>query len=64
MIGPLTDYTQYSHATHIYASGGIRIPNPSKLAAVDRRLTPCGGRDQKLSVVIVIFDTETKCVVV
>jgi hypothetical protein len=47
---PLPDYSQ---PTNVYASGGIRTRNPSKLAAADRRLTRTGDRDQELSIVII-----------
>jgi len=34
---PLSDNTQQSHQTDIYAPGGIRNQNPSKRAAADLR---------------------------
>jgi hypothetical protein len=37
---PLSDNTEHSQQTDIHASGGIRIPNPSKRAAADPRLRP------------------------
>jgi hypothetical protein len=39
---PLPDNTQHSQETDIHAPGGIRIHNPSKLAAADPRLGPRG----------------------
>jgi hypothetical protein len=39
---PLPDNTQNSQQTDIHALGGIRIHDPSKLAAVDPRLRPRG----------------------
>jgi len=39
MQRPLPDSTAHSQDTDIHAPGGIRIPNPSKGAVAERRLT-------------------------
>ena len=38
------DNTQHSQDTDIHGPGGIRTHNPSKQAAADQRLRPCGHR--------------------
>ena len=44
----LPDITQHSQKTDIHALGGIRTRNPSKWAAADLRLTPCGHWDRHM----------------
>jgi hypothetical protein len=43
---PLPDNTQHSQETDIHALGGFRTRNPSKWAAADLRLRPCGHWDR------------------
>ena len=40
--------TQQTQETNIHALGGIRTRNPSKWAAADLRLTPCGHWDRHM----------------
>ena len=44
---PLPDKTQHSHQRDIHAPGGIRTHNPSKQAAADPLLRPCGHWDRQ-----------------
>ena len=49
------DNTQHSQETDIHAPGGIRTHDPSKRAAVDRRLRPHGHGDrQAVSIITAI----------
>jgi len=41
----LPDKTQYSQETNIHSAGGIRIHNPSKIAATELRRRPHGHRE-------------------
>ena len=43
----LPDNTRHSQQTNIHAPGGIRTRNPSKRAAAERRLRPCGHWDRR-----------------
>jgi len=44
----VTDYTQHPQESDIHASGGIRTHNPSKRAATDPSLRPCGNWNRHL----------------
>jgi hypothetical protein len=44
--GPLPDNTQHSQKTDIHAAGRIRTHNPSKRAATNLCLRPCGDWDK------------------
>jgi len=44
---PIPDNTQHTQGTDIHAAGGIRTHNPSKRAAADQRLIPCGQWDRQ-----------------
>ena len=48
---PLPDNTQHSQQTDIHVPGGIRTRNPSKRAAADPRLRPCGPWDRPAPVI-------------
>jgi len=62
---PLPDNTQHSQKTDIHFPGGIQTRNPSKRAAADPRLRPCGHwhrlwRNQSpLSVISYRHETKT-----
>jgi len=63
---PLPDNTQHSNETDTHAPGGIRTRNPSKRAAADPRLRPCGHWDRQqhltlnnISISLYVFESNT-----
>ena len=51
---PVPNNTQHSQQTDIHAPGGIQTRNPSKRAAANPRLRPCGHWDQRMCVCVCV----------